>query len=52
MHYNTVSRAECGGDVSRGTLLVLKEALEVAGVEFTDGDAPGVRLRHADVPAP
>ena len=28
----------------------LREALEATGVEFTNGDAPGVRLRNADEP--
>ena len=27
------------------TLAAIRAALESAGVEFTDGDAPGVRLR-------
>src|SRR3712207_1715991 len=30
------------------TLAAIRAALEAAGVEFTDGDAPGVRLRKAD----
>ncbi|WP_376091253.1 multiprotein-bridging factor 1 family protein [Roseomonas sp. CCTCC AB2023176] len=29
----------------RATLAAICTALEAAGVEFTDGDAPGVRLR-------
>jgi transcriptional regulator with XRE-family HTH domain len=28
------------------TLNVLREALEAAGVEFTDGEQPGVRLKQ------
>jgi DNA-binding XRE family transcriptional regulator len=28
------------------TVVALRTALEGAGVEFTDGDAPGVRLRR------
>ena len=28
------------------TLADIREALEAAGVEFTNGDAPGVRLRQ------
>jgi transcriptional regulator with XRE-family HTH domain len=34
----------------RATLDVIQRALEVAGVEFTNGDSPGVRMRAA-VPA-
>ncbi len=29
------------------TLVAIRTALEAAGVEFTNGDAPGVRLRKA-----
>jgi len=29
------------------TLTVVRQALEAAGVEFIDGDAPGVRLRSS-----
>ncbi|HXN69129.1 MAG TPA: helix-turn-helix transcriptional regulator, partial [Bradyrhizobium sp.] len=34
----------------RATLDVIQRALEAAGVEFTNGDRPGVRLvpRHSD----
>lgn len=28
----------------RGTLTMLKQAMEAEGVEFTNGDTPGVRL--------
>jgi len=31
--------------VRAASLAVLKDALEAAGVEFRNGDAPGVRLR-------
>jgi hypothetical protein len=31
------------------TLAVVKQALELAGVEFTNGDQPGVRLTKAAV---
>ena len=30
------------------TLMSIQEALERAGVEFTNGDAPGGRLRHRE----
>ena len=41
----TVVAVEAEKDVRAATLAVLKNALEAAGVEFTNGDAPGVRLR-------
>ena len=31
------------------TLAAIRAALEAAGVEFTNGDAPGVRLRRTPV---
>jgi transcriptional regulator with XRE-family HTH domain len=45
----TVQRLEAASAVpstSVQTLLSVKAALEEAGVEFTDGDTPGVRLRR------
>jgi transcriptional regulator with XRE-family HTH domain len=44
----TVQRLEAAQGVpstSVKTLTSIKTALEAAGVEFTNGDAPGVRLR-------
>ncbi|MGA7323693.1 MAG: helix-turn-helix transcriptional regulator [Rhodomicrobium sp.] len=43
----TVKRAETEGDtpVSDEAKAKMKAALEAAGVEFTNGNAPGVRLR-------
>lgn len=42
----TIQRVEKGGAfVSEDVLEQLKATLEAAGVEFTNGDAPGVRLR-------
>ena len=44
----TVVRLEIGeGAPQRRTLAAVRAALEAAGVEFTNGDAPGVRLRAA-----
>jgi transcriptional regulator with XRE-family HTH domain len=41
----TVRLFEAGkGEQRRSTLSVIKRALEAAGVEFTNGDRPGVRL--------
>jgi transcriptional regulator with XRE-family HTH domain len=44
---NTVTRIENGADAKQSTLDRLQHALEAAGVEFTNGDQPGVRLRKA-----
>ena len=42
----TIQRVEKGGaNVSDEVREKLKAALEKAGVEFTNGDAPGVRLK-------
>jgi transcriptional regulator with XRE-family HTH domain len=43
----TVKRAESedGIRVSAQTIGAIRRALEAAGVEFTNGDAPGVKLR-------
>jgi transcriptional regulator with XRE-family HTH domain len=43
----TVRQFEAGHDARRATLQVIKQAFELAGVEFIDenGGGPGVRLR-------
>jgi transcriptional regulator with XRE-family HTH domain len=46
---NTVTRIENGADAKQSTMDKLQRALEVAGVEFTNGDHPGVRLTKAPV---
>lgn len=46
VHRNTVSNFETGkyaGDPA--TLEKMQRALEKAGIEFTNGDSPGVRVR-------
>ena len=45
---NTVARLERGEALYPRTVDAIRAALERAGVEFTDGDAPGVRLRKAE----
>jgi transcriptional regulator with XRE-family HTH domain len=41
----TIRLFEAGkGEQRRATLSVIRQALEVAGVEFTNGEQPGVRL--------
>jgi len=37
-----------GREIGVTTLATIQAALEAAGVEFTNGDAPGVRLRKQD----
>ena len=41
----TLSRVEDDQPANASTLAAIRTALEAAGVEFTNGDAPGVRLR-------
>jgi len=53
VHVNTVQRiegGEPGGPIPGRAASVdsVRRALEAAGIEFTNGDAPGVRLRSRD----
>lgn len=48
LHHNTIIRIERGKPANKGTLHLIKATLEAAGVEFTNGDAPGVRLPKGD----
>jgi len=41
---DTVGRFERGEELKERTIDALQRALEVAGVEFTNGEQPGVRL--------
>jgi transcriptional regulator with XRE-family HTH domain len=41
---DTVTRFERGEELKRRTIDALQLALEAAGVEFTNGDQPGVHL--------
>jgi transcriptional regulator with XRE-family HTH domain len=46
----TVRRAEFADDepsITVANAAAIRQALEAAGVEFTNGDAPGVKLRRA-----
>jgi transcriptional regulator with XRE-family HTH domain len=44
---DTVARFERGDELKERTVDALQRALEAAGVEFTNGDQPGVRLTRA-----
>jgi transcriptional regulator with XRE-family HTH domain len=45
----TIRLFETGkGEQRRSTLTVIKQALEAAGVQFTNGDRPGVQLRKRE----
>jgi transcriptional regulator with XRE-family HTH domain len=44
---DTVARFERGDALKERTIEALQRALEAAGVEFTNGDQPGVRLTKA-----
>jgi transcriptional regulator with XRE-family HTH domain len=46
VHRNTITRVEAGSEPHGPTLAAIRRALELAGVEFTNGDQPGVRLRR------
>jgi predicted transcriptional regulator len=41
----TVTRLEAGQTLKPRTIEAIQHALEKAGVEFTNGDRPGVRLK-------
>jgi len=43
---DTVSRLERGEELRERTVDAIRHALEAAGVEFTNGDQPGVRLKR------
>lgn len=43
---NTLARLDAGEELKPRTLEAIRNALESAGVEFTNGDQPGVRLKR------
>jgi transcriptional regulator with XRE-family HTH domain len=43
---STVSRLEAGEKLNPRTMEAIRRALEAAGIEFTNGDSPGVRLKN------
>ncbi len=46
----TVSRLEAGIELKPRTVNAIRRAFEERGVEFLDGDAPGVRLHPRPQP--
>jgi transcriptional regulator with XRE-family HTH domain len=46
VHRNTITRAETDATSHGHAVSQVVVTLESAGVEFTNGDAPGVRLRR------
>ena len=44
---DTITRFERGDQLKERTIEAIQRALEAAGVEFTDGEQPGVRLTKA-----
>jgi transcriptional regulator with XRE-family HTH domain len=42
---STISRFEAGETLQPRTVEAIQHALERAGVEFTNGDKPGVRMK-------
>jgi hypothetical protein len=47
---DTVLRFERGDDLKERTIAAIRRALDSAGVEFTNGDQPGVRLTKVTAP--
>ena len=47
---DTIARLERGEALRDRTVEDIKRALEAAGVEFTNGDQPGVKLRKPPLP--
>ena len=50
VHRNTVTNMESDRATHAPTIAAMVRALEAAGVEFTNGDQPGVRLRKGSKP--
>lgn len=48
IHFNTIGRIEKGENVPRGTLLVVREALETAGLQFIPENGGGAGVRWKD----
>jgi transcriptional regulator with XRE-family HTH domain len=46
---DTVARFERGEELKERTIDALRQALEAAGVEFTNGDQPGVRISRRGI---
>jgi transcriptional regulator with XRE-family HTH domain len=44
---STISRLEAGDTLQPRTVDAIRQALERAGVQFIDGDEPGVRIKKS-----
>jgi transcriptional regulator with XRE-family HTH domain len=42
---STISRLEAGETLQPRTIAAIRQALEKAGIEFTNGNKPGVRMK-------
>jgi transcriptional regulator with XRE-family HTH domain len=49
VHRNTITRIEAGEAKHGPTIAAVVHALEQAGVAFTNGDEPGVKLKKRKV---
>ena len=49
---NTVTRIENGANSKQSTMDKLQQILEAAGVEFTNGDQPGLRVTRTAAARP
>ena len=49
---DTVARFERGDDLKERTIDALQRVLEAAGIEFTNGDQPGLRLTRTAAARP
>ena len=47
---NTITRVEADKSVNTATLKTMQAAYEAAGVEFTNGGQPGVRMKKSEPP--
>jgi|tagenome__1003787_1003787.scaffolds.fasta_scaffold20699547_3 transcriptional regulator with XRE-family HTH domain len=46
--HDTITRLEGGQELKASTHLQIRQRIEAAGVEFTNGERPGVRMRKKE----
>lgn len=46
--FGTIVRFEAGKPVNVSTLTMIEQTFEAAGVEFTNGEAPGMRVHRRE----